>query len=111
MHILDYFVIALYALVMLAVGPYYPSKAGTGDACLLGGWTMSLFMIGLSLFATLTSMLSYLAYPGEMMKIGTIVEMIKGKGRLTSTVSGSMQRGRRDSNPQPPDRQSGTLTN
>ena len=37
--------------------------------------------------------------------------LAKRKDPLTIAVSGSSQRGRRGSNPQPPDRQSGTLTN
>ena len=36
---------------------------------------------------------------------------VKRKDPLTTAVSGSSRRGRRESNPQPPDRQSGTLTN
>lgn len=36
---------------------------------------------------------------------------VNRKDPLTTRVSGSFKRGRRDSNPQPPDRQSGTLTN
>jgi len=36
---------------------------------------------------------------------------VKRKDPLTTAVNGPFQRGRGDSNPQPPDRQSGTLTN
>jgi len=36
---------------------------------------------------------------------------VKRKDPLTTLVNGSSKRGRRESNPQPPDRQSGTLTN
>ncbi len=37
--------------------------------------------------------------------------LLKRKDPLTTTVNGPCVRGRRESNPQPPDRQSGTLTN
>src|ERR1044071_6379825 len=73
MTTLDYAVIALYALGLLAIGRYYARRVRTADDYLLGGRAMSPLMIGLSLFATLTSTLSYLALPGEMVKNGPIV--------------------------------------
>ncbi len=73
MRSLDLVVIALYAVAMLAIGRYYKSRVQTSDDYLLGGRTMSPLMIGLSLFATLTSTLSYLAYPGEMIKNGPMM--------------------------------------
>src|SRR5262245_60341321 len=73
MTFLDFLVIALYAVGMLAVGRYYSTQTRTTDDYLLGGRKMSPFMIGLSLFATLTSTLSYLAYPGEMIKNGPMI--------------------------------------
>lgn len=73
MRPLDLTVIALYAVAMLAVGRYYKSRVQTSDDYLLGGRTMSPVMIGLSLFATLTSTLSYLAYPGELIKNGPMM--------------------------------------
>jgi SSS family transporter len=71
--VLDYAVIALYAIGMLAVGRRYARRVRTADDYLLGGRSMSPLMIGVSLFATLTSTLSYLALPGEMIKNGPIV--------------------------------------
>lgn len=73
MTALDYAVIGLYAAGMLAVGRYYARRVRTADDYLLGGRSMHPLMIGLSLFATLTSTLSYLALPGEMAKNGPIV--------------------------------------
>ncbi|MBM4072654.1 MAG: sodium-coupled permease [Planctomycetes bacterium] len=73
MTVLDYLVIALYAVGMLAVGKYYARRAKTSDDYLLGGRKMSPFMIGISLFATITSTLSYLAYPGEMIRHGPML--------------------------------------
>src|SRR3954471_23438248 len=73
MTALDYLVILLYALAMLAVGRYYARRVQTADDYLLGGRTMSPVMIGLSLFATLTSTLSYLATPGEMIGYGPML--------------------------------------
>lgn len=73
MHLLDYLVIAFYGLGMLAIGWYYARRTQTADDYLLGGRSMSPLLIGLSLFATITSTLSYLAYPGEMVKNGPII--------------------------------------
>ncbi len=70
MRVLDWLVIAGYAVGMLAVGQYYATRNRTTDDYLLGGRRMSPFAIGLSLFATLTSALSYLAVPGEIIKHG-----------------------------------------
>lgn len=70
MRILDWLVIACYAVGMLAIGQYYARRNKTTDDYMLGGRRMSPFAVGLSLFATLTSALSYLAVPGEMIKHG-----------------------------------------
>ena len=51
---------------------------------------------------------------GEDDKAGPVAVSLyldKRKDSLTTAVNESLKRGRRDSNPQPPDRQSGTLTN
>lgn len=73
MRTLDMLVIALYGVGVLAVGRYYGNRAKTADDYLLGGRRMSPLLIGLSLFATITSTLSYLAYPGEMVKYGPMI--------------------------------------
>ena len=41
MTVLDYVVIALYALGMLAIGRYYARRVRTADDYLLGGRSMS----------------------------------------------------------------------
>jgi solute:Na+ symporter, SSS family len=70
---IDYLVIALYAGGMLAVGRYFATRTKTADEYLLGGRHMSPLMIGLSLFATLASTLTYLAIPGQMVRDGPMV--------------------------------------
>ncbi|MBX7211412.1 MAG: sodium/solute symporter [Verrucomicrobiaceae bacterium] len=70
MRTLDWIVIIAYALGMLAIGRFYGRQNETSDDYHLGGRKMSPFAVGLSLFATLTSSLSYLAVPGEMIKHG-----------------------------------------
>ena len=70
MRALDWIVVALYAVAMLWIGRYYARHNKTAEDYLLGGRRMNPFAVGLSLFATLTSALSYLAVPGETIKHG-----------------------------------------
>ena len=70
---LDWMVIALYALGMIAVGIYYARRTVTTEDYLLGGRNMRPLAVGLSMFATLLSTISYLAVPGEMIKHGPMV--------------------------------------
>ncbi len=70
---LDWVVIALYAAGMLLVGAYYSRRTRTQDDYLLGGRAMKPWAVGLSLFATLLSTISYLAVPGEMIKHGPMI--------------------------------------
>jgi len=67
---LDWLVIAVYAMGMLAVGWYYARRTKNTEDYLLGGRTMNPLAVGLSMFATLLSTLSYLSIPGEMIKNG-----------------------------------------
>jgi len=70
---LDWMVIVFYAIGMLAVGWYYSLRTTTTDDYLLGGRNMNPIGVGLSLFATLLSTISYLAYPGEMIRYGPMI--------------------------------------
>lgn len=67
---LDWTAIALYFAGMLGIGWYYSYGAKTSDDYLLGGRTMKPWTVGLSLFATLCSTISYLSTPGEMIQHG-----------------------------------------
>jgi integrase len=64
---------------------------------------------------TLQSILDKIASAAEKSGAANAVAasayLVKQKDPLTTLVIGSSERGRRESNPQPPDRQSGTLTN
>jgi len=73
MNLFDIIVITVYLLGMLAIGRYYAGRTKTADEYLLGGRRMNPYMIGLSLFATLTSTVSYLSFPGEMVKHGPMM--------------------------------------
>ena len=73
MPLLDWLVLAAYACLMLGVGLFYSRQNKTADDYLLGGRRMSPIALGLSLFATLVSTLSYLATPGEMIAHGPMM--------------------------------------
>ncbi len=73
MKVLDWLVIAAYAALMLAVGAFFSRQNKTADDYLLGGRKISPIALGLSLFATLVSTLSYLGNPGEMIANGPMI--------------------------------------
>lgn len=70
---LDWVVIAAYGCLMLGVGWFFARQNKTADDYLLGGRRMSPIALGLSLFATLVSTLSYLGTPGEMVANGPMM--------------------------------------
>jgi solute:Na+ symporter, SSS family len=70
---LDWLVLAAYACLMLGVGLYYSRQNKSAEDYLLGGRRMSPIALGLSLFATLVSTLSYLSTPGEMIANGPMM--------------------------------------
>lgn len=73
MTVLDYAVIVAFILGMLGIGVYYARQIRSAEDYLLGGRQIPSLMIGLSLFATFNSTLSYLALPGEMIKNGPVI--------------------------------------
>ena len=72
-HWIDWIVIAAYGLAMLGIGVYYSRLTTSSDDYLLGNRAMRPWMVGLSLFATLLSTISYLAYPGELIRFGPLI--------------------------------------
>lgn len=72
---LDWTIIAAYFAMMLGIGVFYAGRTKDSDDFLLGGRHMKSWMVGLSLFATLLSTLTYLAVPGEMIRHGPVIVM------------------------------------
>jgi SSS family solute:Na+ symporter len=70
---LDWIIITGYGIGMLLVGFYYSRKNKSADDYLLGGRGMKSWKVGISLFATLFSAITYLALPGEMIKYGPMI--------------------------------------
>ncbi len=73
MDIVDWLVLAAFAAIMIGVGLFYSRTNKTSDDYLLGGRKLSPIALGLSLFATLVSTLSYLGNPGEMISHGPMM--------------------------------------
>jgi len=61
----DWLLIALYAASTIGLGFYFSRKQESTDEYFTGGRNMNPFLIGVSLFATLLSTISYLSMPGE----------------------------------------------
>jgi SSS family solute:Na+ symporter len=68
----DWAIVVLYAAAMLGVGLYYSRRQKTTEEYLLGGRRMRSFLVGISLYASLLSTITYLAVPGEMIKHGPV---------------------------------------
>jgi SSS family solute:Na+ symporter len=73
LYALDWAVMSAYALGMLAIGYLFARRTQSTDEYLTGGRNMRSSSIGLSLFATLMSTITYLAVPGEMINKGPFI--------------------------------------
>jgi len=73
LHWIDGVIVAVYATCMLSLGWYYNRKQKNTDEYFVGNRAMNPFLIGVSLFATLFSTISYLSLPGELMAHGPVI--------------------------------------
>ena len=69
---LDWSIVVLFLLLMLGIGYVSAKRTKSATDFSLGGRSMNSFSVGISLFATMLSTLSYLSYPGEMIKYGPV---------------------------------------
>lgn len=67
---IDWLVVALSMLAMLGMGAYFSRRQHSAEDYFLAGRRMPWLAVGLSTLATLTSTITYLALPGEMIKNG-----------------------------------------
>lgn len=70
---LDWFVIIIYGIGMLGIGFYFFRKNKSADDYMLGGRGMKSWKVGISLFATMFSAITYLSLPGELIKHGPMI--------------------------------------
>lgn len=73
MATIDWLVIAGFMLAMLALGMYYALRTSTRDQYLLGDRRMKPWAVGISYFATIFSTITYLAWPGEIIRHGPMM--------------------------------------
>ena len=69
----DAVIIVLYLVAVLGTGIYYAFRTKSTEDFLLGGRQMPSWSIGLSLFATVLSTISFLAWPGEIIRHGPAI--------------------------------------
>lgn len=65
LHPIDWAIIALYACATMGLGFYIGSKQQSTKEYFVGGGSIPPLLVGVSLFATLLSTISYLSMPGE----------------------------------------------
>jgi SSS family solute:Na+ symporter len=65
--------IGLYAALTIVIGWYFGRKQRSADEYFVGSRNMNPLLIGVSLFATLLSTISYLGKPGEMLGKGPVI--------------------------------------
>src|SRR3972149_10472336 len=69
-QMLDWGVLVVYGAAMLAIGVYFSRRTRSREDYLLGGRRMKSLWVGISLFASLISSLSYLSLPSEIIGHG-----------------------------------------
>lgn len=68
----DWFIIAIYAGSTIGLGWYFGRKQRTTEEYFVGSGNMNPVLVGISLFATLLSTISYLSIPGESLAKGPV---------------------------------------
>ena len=72
MTTIDWIIVFLYAFSTIGLGWYFGKQQRNTNEYFVGSGQMNPFLIGISLFATLLSTISYLAIPGEVLGKGPI---------------------------------------
>jgi SSS family solute:Na+ symporter len=76
LHWIDGLILAAYASSMVYLGWWHSRGQKTTDEYFVGNRAMNPILIGISLFATLFSTISYLTSPGEVLRYGPVVPLI-----------------------------------
>ncbi|MGB0580219.1 MAG: sodium:solute symporter family transporter [Limisphaerales bacterium] len=72
MHIIDWIIVFIYAISTIGLGWYVSRRQKSTSEYFVGSGKMNPLLIGVSLFATLLSTISYLAIPGEISGKGPV---------------------------------------
>ncbi len=70
--VIDWVIVVLYAAGTICLGWYFSRKQSTTQEYFVGSGSMNPILIGVSLFATLLSTISYLSTPGESLGKGPV---------------------------------------
>jgi solute:Na+ symporter, SSS family len=70
---LDWGVVIFYALALIGIGLFYSRRQTTTEEYFVGSRSVSPFLAGISLYATLFSTLSYIGVPGEIVQNGPVL--------------------------------------
>jgi SSS family solute:Na+ symporter len=70
---LDLVIVALYLVAMVGIGVYYSFTTNDSEDYLLGGRRMASTTVGMSLFASMLSTISFIAWPGEIIRHGPTI--------------------------------------
>ncbi|MCA1808498.1 MAG: sodium-coupled permease [Kiritimatiellia bacterium] len=70
LHPVDWLLVGIYTAGVLLLGWHYARRQTSSSEYYTGGGRMNAGLIGISLFVTLMSTITYLAQPGEMIKHG-----------------------------------------
>ena len=68
--VIDWVIIVIYALLTIGLGWYVSRRQKTKEEYFIGSGKMNPTLVGISLFATLLSTISYLSMPGEILGKG-----------------------------------------
>lgn len=72
MATIDWIIVAIYAVSTIALGSYFGRRQESAKDYFIGSGAMNPILIGVSLFATLLSTITYLAVPGEISGKGPV---------------------------------------
>lgn len=72
LHAVDWLILVLYGAATLGIGWYYGRERQSTRDYFIGGGAMNPLLIGISLFATLLSTISYRSMPGEAIGKGPV---------------------------------------
>lgn len=69
----DWLVLVVYAAALIGIGYHYSRRQTTTEEYFVGSRRLSPMLVGISLFATLYSTLSYFGSPGEIVQNGPVI--------------------------------------
>lgn len=72
MAVIDWIIVGIYAISTIALGSYFSRGTSSSSDYFIGSGAMNPVLIGVSLFATLLSTITYLAIPGEVSGKGPV---------------------------------------